>query len=94
MQKKNIDKIKGLDKSDKEYIKKYLYMIEDIVIDEVINQTKSTVKVCGEEVRLKPVPIFARTIMLKALYNHTKGKENKIIEDALDKIYKYYTHRF
>ena len=60
----------------------------------MVLRAKSTVKVCSEEVRLKPLPIFARTIMLKALYNHTKGKENKIIEDALDKIYKYYTHRF
>lgn len=78
MQKKNIDKIKGLDKSDKEYIKKYLYMIEDIVIDEVINQTKSTVKVCGEEVRLKPLPIFARTIMLKHYIIILKEKKIKL----------------
>lgn len=89
MQKKNIDKIKDLNKNERGLVRDYLDLIEDMVIDDVIESVKKPTYLFGERVYLKAIRGIANLNMLKAIYDNTNGYENKVIEDAIDKIYKH-----
>lgn len=89
MQKKNIDKIKELDSVEKSLVKDYLNLIEDMVIDEVIRYIK-TLTYFSEKIYPKANKNVAKLNMLKSLYDNTEGYENKVIRNAINKIYKHH----